>query len=115
MPYTEIFAAFPSELQLPLARLVDTLKADLDLQRSDFAPLHTAVRELVTAQARTEVRLEELATAQARTQAQVDRLSNAVEALAAAQARTEQRVEELAAAQARTQDALTLFRHTFTS
>jgi hypothetical protein len=122
MPYAEIFEAFPEELRLAVARLVDALKADLDVRRTDFEALRGAVQELAAAQARTETRLdrvaaavEELAQAQKRTETRL-------EELAAAQARTETRldrvvaaVEELAQAQKRTQDELTLFRRTFLS
>jgi hypothetical protein len=85
MPYAEVFEAFPAELRSAVARLVDALKADLDIKRTDFDALRSAVQELAAAQQRTEVRL--------------DRLTSAVEALAQAQART--------------QDELTLFRRTF--
>jgi hypothetical protein len=136
MPYAEIFEAFPEELRLPVARLVDALKADLDVRRTDFAALQGAVQELAAAQARTETRLdrvvtavEELAQAQKRTETRLEELAAAqartetrLEELAAAQARTETRldrvaaaVEELAQAQKRTQDELTLFRRTFLS
>jgi hypothetical protein len=115
MPYAEVFEAFPPELRLAVARLVDALKAEFDVRRADFAALQGAVQELAAAQARTETRLEELAAAQARTETRL-------EELAAAQARTDARldrvaaaVEVLAQAQQRTQDELTLFRRTFQS
>lgn len=115
MPYTEVFEAFPTELRLPVARLVDALKAEFEVRRSDFEALQVAVQGLAAAQARTEVRLEELAAVQARTEVRL-------EELAVAQARTDAKldrlagfVEELAQAQKHTQDALTLFRRTFTS
>jgi hypothetical protein len=62
MAYAEVFAELLQELQLPIARLVDTLRDELTIGRTDFEELKTVVREL--AQARTEVRLEELAQAQ---------------------------------------------------
>ena len=115
MSYAEVFEAFPSELRLPIARLVDALKAEFEVPRTDFADLKVAVQDLAEAQARTEVRMGELVTAQARTEARM-------EELATAQTRTEARldrlavvVEELAQAQARTQDEVTLFRRTFLS
>ena len=101
MPYAEVFESFPPELRLAVARLVDALKAEFDVKRTDFDELKGAVQELAAAQARTETRLEELAAAQARTDARLDRLAGAV--------------EELAQAQKRTQDELTLFRRTFQS
>src|SRR5438105_4588858 len=107
MPYAEVFEAFPPELQLAVARLVDALKAEFEVKHADFDELRGTIQELAAAQARTEVRLEELAAAQARTEIRL-------EELAAAQARTEVRldrltgaVEELAQAQKRTQDELT--------
>jgi hypothetical protein len=101
MPYAEVFEAFPSELRLAVARLVDALKTEFEVKRTDFDELKGAVQQLAAAQARTETRLEELAAAQARTDARLDRLAAAV--------------AELAEAQKRTQDELTLFRRTFQS
>jgi hypothetical protein len=110
MPYAEVFEAFPTELRLPIARLVDALKADFEVRRTDFEGLQAVVQNLATAQARTEARMEELAAAQLRTEARMEELAAAqartevrMEELAAAQARTEVRVEELAAAQLRTE------------
>src|SRR5919106_279808 len=99
MAYAEIFAELPEELRLPMARLVDTLRDELAIGRTDFEELKTIVRELAQAQARTEVRLEELAQAQARTEVRL-------EELAQAQARTEVRLEELAQAQQRTESSM---------
>jgi hypothetical protein len=87
MPYVEVFEAFPEELRSAVARLVDALKAEFDVKRTDFEALRSAVQELAAAQARTETRLDRVAGA----------------------------VEELAQAQKRTQDELTLFRRTFVS
>jgi len=101
MSYAEVFEAFPSELRLPIARLVDALKAEFEVPRADFADLKAAMQSLAEAQARTEMRMEELPTAQTRTEARLDRLAMAV--------------EELAQAQARTQEEVTLFRRTFMS
>jgi hypothetical protein len=129
MSYAEVFEAFPSELRLPIARLVDALKVEFEVPRTDFTDLKTAVQGLAEAQARTEVRMEELATAQARTETRMEELAAAqartearVEELGTAQTRTEARldrlaaaVEELAQAQARTQEEVTLFRRTFMS
>jgi len=129
LSYAEVFEAFPSELRLPIARLVDALKVEFEVPRTDFTDLKTAVQglaeaqvrtgarmeELATAQARTEARMEELGIAQTRTEARVDRLSVAVEELAQAQKRTEHELAELAQAQARTQEEVTLFRRTFMS
>jgi hypothetical protein len=63
MPYAEIFEQFPPELRLPIARLVDALKEELGVQRTDFAELRAIVRELAEAQQRTELRVEEFARA----------------------------------------------------
>jgi len=127
MPYAEVFEAFPPELRLAVARLVDALKAEFDVKRADFDELRGTIQELAAAQTRTETRLEELAAAQARTETRLEELAAAqtrtetrLEELAAAQARTEVRLDrltgavaELAQAQKRTQDELTLFRRTF--
>jgi hypothetical protein len=67
MPYAEIFSQFPPELQQPIARLVDTIREDFGVRRSDFEELKTVVGELAQAQKRTEMRVEELAVAQRRT------------------------------------------------
>jgi hypothetical protein len=87
MPYSEVFEAFPAELRLPIARLVNALKADFEVRRADFEGLQAAIQSLAAAQTRTKARLDRLAGA----------------------------VEELTRAQARIQDELTLFRRTFTS
>jgi hypothetical protein len=113
MSYAEVFEAFPSELRLPIARLVDALKVEFEVPRTDFTDLKTAVQGLAEAQARTETRIEELATAQARTEARMEELVTAqartearMEELATAQARTETRMEELGIAQTRTEARL---------
>jgi hypothetical protein len=96
MAYAEIFAEFPPELRLPIARLVDTLRDELRISRTDFEELKAIVRDLAQAQQRTEVRLEELAQAQARTEVRL-------EELAQAQQQTDTHVRELAQAQQRTE------------
>jgi hypothetical protein len=108
--YAEVFEAFPSELRLPIVRLVDALKVEFEVPRTDFTDLKTAVQGLAEAQARTEARMEELAAAQVRTEARMEELAAAqtrtearMEELAAAQVRTEARVEELGTAQTRTE------------
>jgi len=58
MPYAAVFEAFPSELRLPIARLVDALKAEFAVRRADVEELQAAVRGLAAAQARTEVRIK---------------------------------------------------------
>jgi hypothetical protein len=110
MAYAEIFEAFPSELRLPIARLVDTLREELGTSRADIDALKAIVRDLAQAQARTEVRLEELAQAQQRTERRVEELTEAVQKLTEAQQQTELRlerlegvVEQLAQAQQRTE------------
>jgi hypothetical protein len=103
MAYAEIFAEFPQELRLPIARLVDTLRDELAVGRTDFEELKAIVRELVPAQARTETRLGELAQAQARTETRLGELAQA-------QARTETRLEDLAQAQQRTEDSMEALR-----
>jgi hypothetical protein len=64
MPYAEIFAEFPQKLRLPVARLVDAIKEDFGVRRTDFDDLKAVVRDLAEAQKRTELRVEELAVAQ---------------------------------------------------
>jgi hypothetical protein len=115
MSLTEVLEEFPSELRLPLVRLVDELKAEFRVQRADFEELKAIVRdlaksqqELAEAQKRTELKVEELAEAQKRTE-------HGVRELAEAQKRTEHQVGELAEAQKRTESELTLFRRTFTA
>jgi uncharacterized phage infection (PIP) family protein YhgE len=75
--------------------------------------LEAALQRLAEAQQRTEERvggleaaLQRLAEAQARTDERVGGLEAALQRLAEAQARTEQRVQELAEAQSRTEHAL---------
>jgi hypothetical protein len=95
MAYAEIFEAFPPELRLPIARLVDTLRDELSVGRTDFAELKAIVRELAQAQQRTETRLEELAQAQQRAETGIEELRGVVRELAEAQHRTEIRMEDL--------------------
>ena len=78
---------FRPNCRLPMARLVDALKAEFEVPRADFADLKAAMQSLAEAQARTEARLDRLAVV----------------------------VETLAQAQARTQEEVTLFRRTFMS
>jgi hypothetical protein len=101
MPLAEVLEEFPSELRLPLVRLVDELKAEFKVQRTDFEDLKAIVRDLAKAQ-------QELAEAQKRTE-------HRIEELVEAQKRTEHRIEELVEAQKRTENELTLFRRTFTA
>lgn len=117
MAYAEIFAEFPPELRLPIARLVDTLRDELRISRTDFEELKAIVRDLAQAQQRTEVRLEELAQAQQqtdthvrelaqaqqRTEGRIGNLEGAVQRLAQAQQQTDIHVRELAQAQQRTE------------
>jgi hypothetical protein len=103
MAYAEIFAEFPQELRLPIARLVDTLRDEFAVGRTDFEELKAIVRELVQAQARTEMRLEALAQAQQRTDDSMEALRGIVRGLAEAQQLTELRVQELTQAQQRTE------------
>jgi hypothetical protein len=122
MSYTEIIESLPSELRVPIARLVDALKDELGVTKSDFSELKAIVRDLAEAQKRTEGDLSELkaivrdlAEAQKRTEGDLNELKAIVRDLADAQNRTEVQVEELANAQKRTEDELVLFRRTFTS
>jgi hypothetical protein len=129
MAYAEIFERFPPELRLPIARLVDALREDFGVQRTDFEELKGVVRDLAEAQRRTELRIEELAQAQQRTDLRLEELAQAqqrtevameklrgvVQELAQAQQRTDIHMGELAQAQRRTQDELTLFRQAFIS
>jgi hypothetical protein len=98
MAYAEIFEAFPPELCLPIARLVDILMDELSVSRADFAELKAIVRELAQAQQRTEIRLEELAQAQQRSETGMEELRGVVRELTAAQQCTETHVEELGGA-----------------
>jgi hypothetical protein len=129
MAYAEIFAEFPPELRLPIARLVDTLRDELRISRTDFEELKAIVRDLAQAQQRTEVRLEELAQAQQqtdthvrelaqaqqRTEGRVENLEGAVQRLAEAQQRTELHVEEMGGAVQQLAEQHRLFRYSFDS
>jgi hypothetical protein len=127
MQYAEIIAELPVEVRLPIARLVDALKEEFTVKRTDFEELKTVVRELAQAQQRTEIRMEELvqaqkelAEAQKRTESRVEELAEAqqqtqteLRELAQAQKHTDESVRELAQAQKRTEDALAAFSRTF--
>lgn len=101
MAYAEIFAEFPPELRLPVARLVDMLRDELHISRTDFEELKAIVRDLAQVQQRTEVR--------------VGSLKGAVQRLAEAQQRTELRVEELGGAVQQLAEQHRLFRYSFGS
>ena len=96
---TELLESFPPDLRLPLARLVDALKEELQATKSDFIELRTVVRELAEAQRQTELQVRELAEAQRRTEHDLEDLKGVVRELAEAQRRTEQAVKELTEAQ----------------
>ena len=76
-------------------KAVDERMEEMAVTRRDFDEVRVAIRDLATAQTRTEQRLEELAAAQTRTEQRLERLEAAVERLAEAQARTEERVTRL--------------------
>ena len=64
MTLAEIFASFPPELQPAVSQLVEVLREEFGVRRSDFDDLKAIVRDLAEAQKRTEQRVEELAQAQ---------------------------------------------------
>jgi len=82
-----------------LTKIVKELATAQKKSEERMAALEERMEELAAAQRRTEERVEELAAAQRRTEERV-------EELAAAQKRTEERMEELAAAQRRTEERM---------
>lgn len=81
-----------------------------DITKKEFNELRDIVKNLATAQERTERRVEELGaaqerltTAQERTEKKVEKLAEAQDRLTAAQERTEKKIEELAEAQKQTE------------
>ena len=66
-------------------KAVDDRMEELTVTRRDFDEVRVAIRDLATAQARTEQRLEELATAQARTEQRLEELATALQDLATVQ------------------------------
>jgi hypothetical protein len=64
MSYAEILERFPPEFRQPLAQLVDALKDEWGVKRTDIDDLKAVVRDLAQAQHRTETRVEELIQAQ---------------------------------------------------
>ena len=68
MSYSEIIGSLPTELRVPIARLVDALKEDFAVKKADFDELKAIVRDLADAQKRTEHQVELLAGAQKRTE-----------------------------------------------
>ena len=100
---TELLESFPQELRVPMARLVDALKEELQVTKADFIELRAVVQELAEAQRRTELQVQELAEAQRRTEQGLEDLRGVVRELAEAQRRTELQVQELAEAQRRTE------------
>ncbi len=136
MSYTEIIESLPTDLRIPIARLVDALKNELGVTREDFSELKAIVRDLADAQKRSEGDLIELKAAvrdlvdtQKRSEGDLTELKAIVRDLADAQKRTELRVgeladaqnrtelrvEELTDAQKRTDNRLDIFQRTFTS
>lgn len=107
MGYANLISELPSELQMPLLRLVEgiesTMRDELAVRRSDFDELRGTVQELVTAQKRTDQSIQELTAAQKRTDQRLDQVDIRLDRLAAAQERTELRLNELAEAQKRTE------------
>jgi NADH dehydrogenase/NADH:ubiquinone oxidoreductase subunit G len=92
MTLAEILESFPSELQPSVARLIEALREEFGVRRTDFDELKAVVRDLAEAQ-------KDLAQAQKRTEQRV-------EELAEAQKRTELRLAELAEVQQRTAEGL---------
>jgi hypothetical protein len=64
MSLTTVLEEFPAELRLPLIRLVDELKTEFRVQRTDFDDLKAIVRDLAKSQ-------QELAEAQKRTESEL--------------------------------------------
>jgi myosin heavy subunit len=86
-----------------IVRIVDDRIKEAHVTKEDFSELKDIVKELATAQKRTELRVEELAVAQKELAEAQKRTEIKVEELAEAQKRTEIKVEELAEAQKRTE------------
>jgi multidrug efflux pump subunit AcrA (membrane-fusion protein) len=110
---SEELLAMPQRLEALQERLLNRLSDDIGGLVSAQQRTEARLEELAAAQQRTEARLEELAAAQQRTEARLEELAAAqqrtearLEDLAAAQQRTEARLEELAAAQQRTETAV---------
>ena len=115
MSYAEIFETLPLELQQPIARLVDTLRADLEIKRTEFEDLKNIVRGLAQAQDRTEARVEELAQAQVRTEARVKELAQAQVRTEASLDRLDRTVQALTASYQELSQEFAFFRRTFAS
>jgi myosin heavy subunit len=114
MSYLTAIETMPSDLQMPMLRVLDAFQRDmreqLAVRREDFEKLESTVYALSVAQKQSEVRLTrleaavaQLVEAQRASEARLTRLEAIVEELAEAQKRTELRVEELAEAQKRTE------------
>ena len=85
-------------------------KSDFEALKKNITELSKIVKQLATAQKKTEKRLEELAVAQSKTEARLEELAvkteKRLEELATAQNKTEARLEELATAQSKTEKRL---------
>jgi hypothetical protein len=99
------FKITPS-IRQEIVQIVDARIKEAHVTKEDFSELKNIVKDLASAQKRTEIKVEELAEAQKRTEVKVEELAEAqkrtevkVEELAEAQRRTELRLEELATAQ----------------
>lgn len=94
-------------MQTAAFKITPTIKRELvkmrikeaHVTKEDFSELKNIVKDLASAQKRTENKVEELATAQRELAEAQKRTENKVEELAEAQKRTEGRIEELTTAQ----------------
>ncbi len=102
-----------AELYEFIVKIVEDKTRDIRVAREEYDRLVAAIKELATAQRRTEERLNRLAEAQQRTEERLEQLAKRVDQLAEAQRRTEERlkqlaeqVSQLAEAQRRTEERL---------
>ncbi|MEW6680762.1 MAG: hypothetical protein AB1297_07095 [bacterium] len=106
--YLEAIERLPGEIKHPILEAFELFRDEIQdtVKRQDFNELKGIVKELASAQKRTEARVSELASAQTESEKRLTKLEITVLELTEAQKRTEARVEELAIAQKRTEEEL---------
>lgn len=105
----KLTSAFTDRQATLLSEVIHDAYSDL-VHTGDFNELKELVRQVVVGQIENGQQIKELTTAQQRTEQRLEELASAQKDLTSAQQRTEQRVEELAVAQQRTEqrvDSLT--------
>ncbi|MEW6609623.1 MAG: DUF3782 domain-containing protein [bacterium] len=106
--YLEAIDRLPIEIKHPMLEAFELFKDEIanTVKKEDFNELKGIVRELATAQKRTEIKVEELAEAQKRTEIKVEELADAQKKSEGRLTKLEIAVEELAETQKKTEQTM---------